>query len=142
MRATIHGIRIAVITLACYWVIIFVLTHIPSNGLMSLLGGRDKLIHAGAFAVLAFLLAWALPTNRRRLYDNVLLAGLLGILYAGFDELLQIPVGRTADWADFLADAIGIAIGLTLYSVIRAYLLRARIELLQDTEAATVRDPL
>jgi VanZ family protein len=142
MRATVHGIRIAVIALACYWVIIFVLTHVPSNRLMSLIGYNDKLIHASAFAVLAFLLAWALPTNRARFHENVMLAGALGMLYAGFDELLQIPVGRTADWADFLADCIGITVGLVSYTSIRSYLYRARIHLLRDSESASFEKPL
>jgi VanZ family protein len=137
MRATIHGLRIAVIALACYWVLLFTLTHIPTNRLMSLFRISDKLVHLAAFAGLSFLLAWAIPTNRQRMMDNVLLAGALGLLYAGFDELLQIPVGRTADWFDFLADGAGIVLGLSFYTLIRSYLIRAQIQLLKEAEEIT-----
>jgi hypothetical protein len=47
------------------------------------------------------------------------LAGLLAILYGAMDELTQIPVGRTADWKDFLADVIGVVFGLFCYALCR-----------------------
>jgi len=43
--------------------------------------------------------------------------------------LLQIPVGRTADWNDFLADCLGILFGLLLYTSVRYYLTRMQIGL-------------
>ena len=132
MRATINGLRIAVIALGCYWVLIFISTHIPANAITARLHQSDKLVHAVAFAGLAFLMAWAFPTSISRPFRNVFFASLVGILYAGMDELLQIPVGRIADWKDFLADCIGICIGLTIYTTIRNYLIKMRINLLQD----------
>jgi VanZ family protein len=128
MRATIHGLRIAVIALGCYWVLMFISTHIPPNQL-PILHVSDKLIHAFAFAGLAFLLAWAIPTNLSRPLRNVFLAGLIGTLYAFLDELLQIPVGRTADWQDFGADCVGILFGLLLYTSVRYHLIRMQISL-------------
>lgn len=129
MRATISGLRIAVIALGCYWVLMFISTHIPANAVPPLhISNKfivsDKFIHAVAFAGLAFLLSWALPTNSSRPFRNVLFAGVIGILYACLDELLQIPVGRTADWNDLWADCLGILFGLLLYTSVRHCLIR------------------
>ena len=132
MRSTIHGFRIAVIAMAGYWMLLFISTHIPANALMARLHQSDKLLHAGAFAGLAFLIAWAIPTVPSRLSQNVFVAGVVGIVYAGVDELLQIPVGRTADWLDFCADCVGIFLGLTVYMALRAYVLKANLNLLND----------
>jgi VanZ family protein len=132
MRASIHGLRIAVIALATYWLLLFISTHIPVHHLMAKIGTNDKVLHAIAFAGLAFLIAWAIPTNLVFLSRNVLLAGVCGVAYAGVDELLQIPVGRTADWMDFQADCIGISIGLAVYTAIRDFLLRRKIHILDD----------
>jgi len=130
MRATISGLRIAVIALGCYWVLMFISTHIPANAVPHLhvsdLHVSDKFVHAVAFAGLAFLLSWAVLTNHSRPLRNVFLAGMTGIIYACLDELLQIPVGRTADWNDFWADCLGILFGLLLYTSVRYYLLRMR----------------
>jgi VanZ family protein len=132
MRASIHGLRIAVIALTAYWLLLFISTHIPIHHLMAKIGTSDKVIHAVAFAGLAFLMAWAIPTNLLFVSRNVLLAGVVGVVYAGVDELLQIPVGRTADWMDFQADCIGISIGLAIYTAIRDFLLRRKIQILEE----------
>lgn len=128
MRATIKGLRIAVIALGCYWVSMFISTHVPANQLPSV-HVNDKLVHVVAFAGLAFLLAWAIPTNPGRPLRNVFFAGLIGTVYASLDELLQIPVGRTADWQDLGADCVGILLGLLLYTSFRYSLIRMQISL-------------
>ena len=69
----------------------------------------DKLNHTAAFAALAVcaVLGWRHAHPARRLL--VLLALLA---FGGAIELLQRHVpGRSAEWADLLADAIGIAAG-------------------------------
>ncbi len=132
MRATINGLRIAIVALFSYWVLLFIGTHIPSNKLLALMHQSDKVLHLCAFAGLAFLMAWAIPTNMRKLYRNTLLAAFVTVVYAGLDELLQIPVGRTADWKDFYADCFGIGIGLLIYTFVRALILRAQWNLFQD----------
>lgn len=76
-------------------------------------------MHAAAFAILAFLLAWAVPTDRKRRSRNVIIATAIGVAYAAVDELTQIPVGRTADWADFSADLFGILTGIMVYVAMR-----------------------
>lgn len=132
MRATIQGLRIAVIALAGYWVLLFISTHIPANALMAKIHQSDKVLHCGAFTCLAFLLAWAVPTNSARPLQNVFIAGLIGVVYAGVDELLQIPVGRTADWYDFYADCLGVCFGLTAYTILRSILVKTRTNLLTE----------
>lgn len=62
--------------------------------------GMDKLVHLLAFAALAAPLAWHHP----RRWAVVALAALA---YGGGIEILQPHVGRTAEWADLLADGLG-----------------------------------
>jgi VanZ family protein len=121
MKATICGLRWAIIALAIYWVLLFIGTHIPARHLVQI-RANDKFLHAGAFAGLSFLLAWAIPTRKVRSI-NVLVALVVTIVYAGVDELLQIPVGRTADWLDFFADIAGITMGLSVYVLGREILI-------------------
>ncbi len=65
----------------------------------------DKQIHALAFALLVLPLGWVRPRA-------ALWLGPLALAYGGAIELIQPSVGRSAEWGDFLADAIGIALGL------------------------------
>lgn len=130
MRSTIKGIRIAALALFGYWCVLFISTHVPGR-IVQKLHANDKLLHFGAYFVLAFLLAWALPTNPKRPLVNVFWALLVSIGYAGFDELTQIPVGRTADWQDFYADVAGACSGLVIYLAIRTGLIKARIRLFE-----------
>ena len=90
---------------------------------------NDKVIHIGAFSVLAFLLAWAVPTNHKRRSWNVIIATAIGVAYAAIDELTQIPVGRTADWADFSADLFGILAGIIVYVAMREAMLATSFRL-------------
>ena len=71
--------------------------------------GWDKLNHLAAFAALGLLARWAWPTQG-------LLRWLLGLLCYG--ALLEIAQGltpnRQAEWADLLADALGLLLALLL----------------------------
>ena len=129
MKATIYGLRWAIIALSVYWVLLFIGTHIPARHLVQI-RANDKFLHAGAFAGLSFLLAWAIPTRKVRSI-NVLIALFVTIVYAGIDELLQIPVGRTADWLDFYADIAGITMGLSIYILGRAILTASGFQLFE-----------
>ena len=131
MRATINGIRIAIVALLFYWVLLFIGTHVPPDStLLAKVHGNDKAIHALAFTGLSFLMAWAIPTDKARLHQNTLLAAFATVVYAAIDELLQIPVGRTADWNDFVADCFGVLTGLTIYTIARAIIIKANWNLL------------
>jgi hypothetical protein len=71
--------------------------------------GVDKLVHGLLFAVLACTGRWA--GARPRVLAVVLLC------YAGGSELLQGTdlVDRDASWADLLADAVGVGVGLAAW---------------------------
>ncbi|HMQ00348.1 MAG TPA: hypothetical protein PKC24_11250 [Cyclobacteriaceae bacterium] len=66
--------------------------------------GTDKLHHMLAYAALAFPVSFAKPKN----YVWILL-GLLA--WSGAIELIQPLVNRLDEWADFFANAAGIAVG-------------------------------
>jgi VanZ family protein len=131
MRATINGLRIAIVALGFYWLLLFIGTHLPPNRIMAQVHHNDKLLHCLAFSGLSFLMCWAVPTVQAQLYRNTLTGGAICIIYAAIDELLQIPVGRTADWFDFFADCVGVGIGMTVYTVLRAVLLKSQWNLLR-----------
>jgi len=65
----------------------------------------DKLLHALAFAALVLPLTWVNPWHAVWLVP-------FALIYGGMIELIQPHVDRSAEWADLLADAIGIATGL------------------------------
>ena len=114
-------IRIATLCLCLYWLGIFVGTHLPSNSLPSV-RMSDKLVHAGAFAGLAFLLAWAIPSSRPVRHAVIVLV--VATTYGCLDELTQMFIpGRTCDRWDLLADFIGACLGLATYFVVRSILL-------------------
>lgn len=126
LRANIYGVRIAILCLASYWTLLAVSTHVPATvarAVQQTTKLSDKSLHVVAFAVLAFLLAWAVPTHPKRKSQNVLIATAIGVAYAGIDELTQIPVGRIADWADFSADLFGILAGIIVYVAMREAIL-------------------
>lgn len=123
ISATINGFRIASICLVGYWLALFVGTHLPRVRLPDMPGANDdKILHVIAFAGLSFLLSWAIPTKLTDRFRNVRLAAMGAILYGAIDEVTQIPVGRTADWKDLIADAIGAVLGVIAYSILREIL--------------------
>jgi VanZ family protein len=67
--------------------------------------GSDKLVHFIAFAALAFPLA---RTGRLGLVSVLILASAFG----GLIELIQPAFNRSADMGDWMADTIGVAIGI------------------------------
>lgn len=70
--------------------------------------GWDKLNHGLAFAVLAPCAALAFQGRRRRWID----AALLALAFGAFIEVVQTQIpGRSGEWEDLLADAVGIAVG-------------------------------
>lgn len=127
ISTTINGIRIASLCLIAYWLVLFTGTHLPRVRLPQMTGANDdKILHVVAFAGLSFLLAWAIPTKITDRFRNVRLAFLAAIFYAAVDELTQIPVGRTADWKDLIADLIGAVVGVIAYCIARELLWRIK----------------
>ena len=74
----------------------------------------DKILHFIQYAILAFLVAggWGRLPLKDALFRTSLLPGIL-VLFAALDEYHQgwIP-GRDPDWLDFLADGLGLAVGI------------------------------
>ena len=98
-------------------------THLPlsvPHGASS-----DKVLHALAYMTLtvSLLASWELSTGILR-PTHYFLVWLFGTIYGAFDELTQIPVGRTCDGLDWLADICGIVVGLTLFRILRPVLYR------------------
>ncbi len=123
VRTTVYGVRIATVLLILYWLAIFTGTHWPRVSLPRI-DNIDKVFHCVGFAGLAFLMAWAIPTQIGKPRWNVLIAAVVCVSYAAIDEFTQIPVGRTADVADWMADCLGVLLGLTAYLVTRTLLWR------------------
>lgn len=86
-------------------VLIAVLTLAPISG--PDVPGSDKVYHVLACAALAF----PLPFARPRFMIPVALAV---AVYGGLIELIQPYVGRSGEWADLFADAVGAIIGAGL----------------------------
>ncbi len=100
MRLTILHVRIAV---AINFVGLLVLLLGPFQGLEQHLGLSDKSAHAIAFYVLSLALFASLPRLRR----TDLAFGLLA--FAAATEIAQTLTGRSGSFADFAADAVGVA---------------------------------
>lgn len=82
---------------------ITVATLMPSS-MAQMAGGNDKVQHLLAFGALAFPTALVRP---RWAVWGILAA----IAYGGFIEVIQPRFGRTADWGDLGADALGALAG-------------------------------
>jgi VanZ family protein len=108
------------ILLVVYWCTLFVLTHLPKMGALSPAARHDKIGHAAAFALLGLLLGAAWQKSAGKLAPVQLLAAWLSVvLYAALDEWTQSFVGRTASFADWVADALGALVGLVLVAWLR-----------------------
>lgn len=77
---------------------------------------QDKVFHALEFAVFGVLLRRSAATffsSGAALWGATVLTG---IVYAALDEMHQYFVpGREADWADLVADVIGIFLGILVF---------------------------
>jgi VanZ family protein len=109
MRAA-HGL------LAVYWLAIFTLTHVRiSPPSPSLLPNADKIVHFVLYGLLAILFFTARSMVRPLMWRDYLIGMLIFAVYGVADELLQIPVGRTCDAMDWVADVTGALAGTGLF---------------------------
>lgn len=106
--------KLAVAALACYWVALFIATHLPQSVGIPL-EQSDKSVHLVAYCGLALLLCfvWWLRRPFGRWQAIAVLAILA--LYGAADEITQIPVGRHCDFFDWLADVSGTLIALAIF---------------------------
>mgnify|MGYP002622858239 FL=1 len=108
-----------------YWLSMFLGTHLPVQEVVDRLPASDKHLHLMSYCVLGFALPWwgwrsARPKHWRSQWHPMMLWMLI-VGYAAIDEWLQIPVGRTAEWGDWLADAAGAAVGVSIGTWVRAW---------------------
>jgi VanZ family protein len=114
--------RLWSIALACFWLTLFALTHIPVVKSLGPITDHDKTAHIVAFAALALMLATTWQLNAGELTQAQLWwAWLVLILYASLDEWTQRFVGRQTSIVDWLADLIGAAVGLALFVWLRRW---------------------
>lgn len=108
-----------------YLAILFTGTHIPTPDVGVDVSGLDKLLHLSAYAVLTFavMLGWELTVGALAA-KHYFAVWLVGAVYGMIDEATQIPVGRTADMNDWLADVAGIVLGLLAFRVCRVWVYR------------------
>ena len=89
--------------------IIFWLSLTSSPPQLPGLLGWDKLLHAGAYGLLSLLLAQAFLCPPFSMNKPWWLAGTTAVVYGALLEILQLlsHTGRTAEWLDLFADALG-----------------------------------
>lgn len=79
----------------------------------------DKLAHMAAFFVLVFPTAALWPRVTAWI-------GLLAVLYGAAIEVIQPYAGRSAEFADLLADGIGVALGIIVGTTLRRIIIARR----------------
>ena len=104
--------------LICYWISEFVGTHVPKVPEF-IEEVSDKTMHFMAYTGLALLLALTAASFRSLKTRHLLWLLLVIAIYATIDELLQIPVNRSASPADWAADMLGALVGLAAFLVLR-----------------------
>ena len=113
------------ILLALVWMGAFVLTHIPA-GRMPRTHISDKTLHTVGYAALALALLGVLAARGVGRARQLLIAAVALPLYAAMDELTQPLVNRHASMTDWLADLLGVAVGMIVYRACVAVLDRRR----------------
>ena len=93
-------------------VLIIIAVLMPGSNLPDVnIGGFDKLIHFGMFAVWAIAVRFDFGT---KLFPWILVI-VTGLLFSGLTEVLQLVVeGRSFDFYDMAADALGLMAGLAV----------------------------
>ena len=89
--------------------IILWLSLTPSPPDMPGVLGWDKLLHAGSYGLLTLLIAQFLLHSSPNSGGSCWKAGLVAVVYGALLEVLQLltMMGRTAEWTDLIADAVG-----------------------------------
>lgn len=101
------------VLLVLYWASLFTATHVPlPRGVLR--HGGDKLAHFLAYGGLAALMMSVRASHGPFGWRSVIGRFIVLVAYGAFDELTQLLVRRQADWWDWMADVVGVAIGLSL----------------------------
>ncbi len=104
---------VVTVLLACYWTALFYGTHIKiPPDLLPEARNIDKLAHLASYAVLGALFMSLRATRGVYPWSSVIARWFVLAGYGAFDEISQLLVNRNADPMDWLADVIGVAVGL------------------------------
>ena len=104
------------VLLAGYWLALVVSTHLPPAFVRLPGKDTDKLAHFAVYTGLASLLAMAWQSSTGRLNGRHLWFAWLAVAsFAVADEVTQLLVSRDASVGDWLADAVGAAVGLAVF---------------------------
>ena len=114
-------ITLSKFALGLFWLALFTATHIPPTTHIPMAAQwGDKVLHFSAYLLLALLLAMVWELAGGVLTTRHLVFAWLAILaYGAFDELSQMLVDRDCEFFDWIADATGAAVGLTIFVVLR-----------------------
>lgn len=106
-----HRKYIVYLPLIIYWIILFILTSLPTGLAIETHDISDKLLHFGAYGLLSvFLYLQLFFQTKYSLLNNypALFTVIIASLYGFMDEIHQMFVpGRSAEFLDWMADFSG-----------------------------------
>ena len=119
-----NKVKALYIPFVIYWMVLFTLTTLPGKDLPDV-GISDKISHFIAYCGFAvFLNLFLLVQNKKKLLKEKawLFALLFGATYAIIDEFHQLLIpGRSCDIKDWIADVIGISLGLLVVKILMIF---------------------
>ncbi len=108
------------VPLVVVWIILFVLTTVPSYVVPQYFDAQDKLEHLSAYFILSIFLCLTLHFQKKSIKLSnyaVLFTFIFALAYGAIDELhQQLVPGRFADITDWMADSIGAIFGVWICS--------------------------
>ncbi len=113
-----------VLTAAFFTLAVLVATHIPQAVIdekLPCLLGWDKLLHVGAYGLIAALALAAVAVRGKVNFKSWLLVLAVVLTIGALDECTQPLVGRTASIMDWLADLGGVLLALVLVGQVVRY---------------------
>ncbi|OWY68455.1 hypothetical protein B7486_25910 [cyanobacterium TDX16] len=100
----------------------FIATHTPPPEKPAPMILNDKFLHFMGFCAIGVVTVWRVLGPNPRVSLAVLVAWLAFLLiYAALDETTQQLVGRDCEFGDWLADAIGAIVGMSICATIARF---------------------
>lgn len=109
--------RLLACLLASYWLALVAATHMPIDPTIPPLAVSDKTLHLAAFGILGLLAGLLLASWEKDSPGRIVLLWIGLMVFAGLDEWTQGFVGRTPDPLDWVADSIGLLLGLVASAI-------------------------
>jgi len=113
-------------TLLLYTFALVISTHLPKVSGLVRTPGFDKVLHFVAYFVQAMLAAAAVAATGRLGRRNAAILLVALAAFGGLDELTQPWFSRSAEWADWGADCLGIVLGVGLVLLLANRVVRRR----------------